>query len=102
MNLISLRSWGLFSKLSILFGFALLCSCNHDERKILLQDRDFPQLEIIDYTGDNYRGNFISVIKGNENYIVRYIIEVDENGKVLHVNKNENKYYEQAFQYFAS
>jgi hypothetical protein len=87
---------GLRFRLFILFAFSLFASCNSSSIKILLQDKRLPQLEVIDYSGDIYRGNFISVIKGNENSVFRYSIEVDENGKVLHVNKNENKYFDRA------
>lgn len=80
---------------STLFAFAFFASCNSGGTKILLQEQKLPEFEIINYSGDIYRGNFISVIKGNENSAVRYNIEVDDNGKVLHVNKNENKYFDQ-------
>ena len=81
--------------LSILVSCILFCTCHPNNKEILLLKRESPEIEIIDYIGNRYHGNFINVIKGNENSKVHYNIGIDDNGRVLHVLKYDNKYYEQ-------
>lgn len=81
--------------LSTILIIALFDSCQTDDKITQLLKRESPELEFIYYTNDPYRGNFINVIKGNGNSKVHYNIEVDDNGRVFHVNKYDNKYFEQ-------
>jgi hypothetical protein len=76
----------------------LLCflvgSCHRNDREILLLKRSSPDTEIIDFIGNRYHGNFINIIKGDENAKAHYI-GINDEGVVMHVLKYDNKYYDQ-------
>ncbi len=82
-------------RLYILITWILLGSCHPSNKELVLQKKEGAEVEIIDYIGNRYHGNFINVIKGNKDVKVHYNIEVNDSGRVLHVNKYDNKYFEQ-------